>query len=53
MTMRNGFLTGVLAAALPVFGAMKARVIQTNSAGDNAHVIDPATNKVAGTITRR
>jgi YVTN family beta-propeller protein len=26
------------------------RVIQTNSAGDNVHVIDPATNKVVGTI---
>jgi YVTN family beta-propeller protein len=26
------------------------RVIQTNSAGDNVHVIDPATNKVVGII---
>ena len=26
------------------------RVLQTNSAGDNIHVIDPATNKVVGTI---
>ena len=26
------------------------RVLQTNSAGDNVHVIDPATNKVVGTI---
>jgi YVTN family beta-propeller protein len=30
--------------------AMKARVIQTNSAGDSLHVIDPATNKIVGTI---
>jgi YVTN family beta-propeller protein len=27
-----------------------ARVIQTNAAGDNIHVIDPVTNKVVGTI---
>ena len=26
------------------------RIIQTNSAGDNVHVIDPATNKVVGEI---
>jgi YVTN family beta-propeller protein len=31
-------------------GATKERVIQTNSAGDNVHVIDPATNTVVGTI---
>jgi YVTN family beta-propeller protein len=29
----------------------KVRIIQTNSAGDNVHVIDPATNTVVGTIT--
>ncbi|HWE52053.1 MAG TPA: cytochrome D1 domain-containing protein [Bryobacteraceae bacterium] len=43
-------LVGALGVVLPVFGAMKARVVQTNSAGDNVHVIDPATNKVVGTI---
>src|SRR5213078_3105108 len=26
------------------------RIIQTNSAGDNVHIIDPATNKVVGQI---
>ena len=26
------------------------RIIQTNAAGDNAHIIDPATNKVVGII---
>ena len=26
----------------------KVRIIQTNSAGDNVHIIDPATNKVVG-----
>jgi YVTN family beta-propeller protein len=29
----------------------KVRIIQTNSAGDNVHIIDPATNTVVGTIT--
>src|SRR5258706_1992760 len=29
----------------------KVRIIQTNSAGDNIHIIDPATNKVVGVIT--
>src|SRR2546430_13849848 len=28
----------------------KVRIIQTNSAGDNVHIIDPATNKVVGVI---
>ena len=28
----------------------KVRILQTNSAGDNVHIIDPATNKVVGVI---
>jgi YVTN family beta-propeller protein len=27
------------------------RIIQTNAAGDNVHIIDPATNTVVGTVT--
>lgn len=38
-----------LAIALPL-SAATVRIIQTNSAGDNLHVIDPATNKVVGVI---
>jgi YVTN family beta-propeller protein len=34
----------------PATAASKARVIQTNAAGDDVHVIDPATNKVVGVI---
>ncbi|MGH7552700.1 MAG: YncE family protein [Longimicrobiales bacterium] len=30
--------------------AGRVRILQTNSAGDNVHVIDPATNKVVGVI---
>lgn len=33
-----------------LMAASQERVIQTNSAGDNVHVIDPATNKVVGVI---
>jgi len=29
---------------------LSVRIVQTNSAGDNVHIIDPATNKVVGTI---
>src|SRR5467141_2973019 len=38
-----------LLAALPL-AASTVRIIQTNSAGDNIHIIDPATNKVVGVI---
>src|SRR6185436_16879216 len=31
--------------------ASTVRIIQTNSAGDNVHIIDPATNKVVGEMT--
>ena len=31
-------------------GDRHARIIQTNSAGDNVHLIDPSTNKVVGII---
>ena len=36
--------------ALPL-AASTVRIIQTNSAGDNVHIIDPATNKIVGEIT--
>jgi YVTN family beta-propeller protein len=47
--MRIVFLTIAFAAA--ALAASQVRVFQTNSAGDNVHVIDPATNKVVGMIT--
>jgi YVTN family beta-propeller protein len=40
----------VLAITVPLMASNVARVIQTNSAGDNIHVIDPASNKVVGVI---
>ena len=36
--------------AVPLAAQHKVRIIQTNSAGDNVHLIDPATNKVVGVI---
>jgi YVTN family beta-propeller protein len=40
-----------LAVLLSVpLGAASVRIIQTNSAGDNVSIIDPATNKVVGVI---
>ena len=39
------------AAATSGTAATHPRIIQTNSAGDNVHIIDPATNTVVGVIT--
>ena len=39
-----------LGASSPAAPQRAVRIIQTNSAGDNVHVIDPATNKVVGVI---
>jgi YVTN family beta-propeller protein len=47
-------LAGILlctASVSPLAAAdVNQRIIQTNSAGDNIHIIDPATNKVVGEI---
>jgi YVTN family beta-propeller protein len=45
-------IRAILVFLLPVvsLAADAERVLQTNSAGDNVHVIDPATNQVVGTI---
>ena len=40
----------VLLASPLALGAATVRIIQTNSAGDNVHLIDPATNKVVAVI---
>jgi len=42
--------SGVVLLAWQMTAATSVRIIQTNAAGDNAHVIDPVTNKVVGTI---
>src|SRR6185503_11952183 len=43
-------LAGIVLCATSLAAQNKVRIIQTNSAGDNVHVIDPATNKVVGVI---
>ena len=49
--MPRAVLTVALALALSAAaGASSVRIVQTNSAGTNIHLIDPATNTVAGVI---
>jgi YVTN family beta-propeller protein len=43
--------TWVLGPTASSSAAAKVRIIQTNSAGDDIDIIDPATNKVVGVIT--
>src|SRR5712671_2410560 len=40
----------LLCALSPRAAEKKVRIIQTNSAGDNVHIIDPVTNTVVGVI---
>ena len=40
----------ILFLAAPL-GAQTVRIIQTNAAGDNAHIIDPATNEIVDEIS--
>jgi len=49
LTIKPGLTHFLLVLALPL-AASSVRIIQTNSAGDDVHVIDPATNKVVGII---
>jgi YVTN family beta-propeller protein len=44
-------VAGVVVCTIPVGAENKVRIIQTNSAGDNVHIIDPVTNKVVGVIS--
>ena len=49
LSTRNWSRLGLL-LVLPL-AASTVRIVQTNSAGDNVHLIDPATNKVVGIIS--
>jgi YVTN family beta-propeller protein len=42
---------GIVLLTVSAAAQNKVRIIQTNSAGDNVHVIDPVTNKVVGVIS--
>ncbi|MGD0965888.1 MAG: cytochrome D1 domain-containing protein [Candidatus Acidiferrales bacterium] len=57
MLKRDVFLRSIAGLGIAVLGtagwsaaANKARILQTNFAGDNITIIDPATNKVIGSI---
>src|SRR5436189_4380240 len=45
-----GAIALIAIAAPSLHGSSKVVIVQTNSAGDNIHIIDPATNKVIGQI---
>ena len=53
MTYRWVFSLAVAIFMLPMTVAAQGtvRIVQTNSAGDNVHIIDPVTNTVVGEIT--
>lgn len=44
-------VVAVVLCAASLAAQQKVRIIQTNSAGDNVHLIDPATNKIVGEIS--
>jgi YVTN family beta-propeller protein len=44
-------VVGIVLCTVAISAQQKVRIIQTNSAGDNVHLIDPATNKVVGVIS--
>ena len=44
-------LAAIILCSTSLTAQHKVRIIQTNSAGDNVHIIDPVTNKVVGEIT--
>jgi YVTN family beta-propeller protein len=48
--MRHGVIAAALLALLPVAAAGQVRILQTNSQGDNIHLIDPISNRVVGEI---
>jgi YVTN family beta-propeller protein len=45
------WVRGATLTTAPKPGPLHARIVQTNSAGDNVHIIDPETNRVVGEIT--
>ena len=50
LTVLAGILLCTASVSMLAAQGTKQRIIQTNSAGDNIHIIDPATNKVVGEI---
>ena len=48
--MRHIIVVGILVAMPAGLAYAQVRIVQTNSGGDNIHLIDPATNTVVGEI---
>ena len=48
--MRKAFIVALLAGLLPTLVSAQVRIVQTNSRGDNIHLIDPATHRIVGEI---
>ena len=49
--MRHPLLAALLAVLLPGVASAQVRIVQTNSGGDNIHLIDPATHRIVGEVT--
>src|SRR5215469_5286324 len=50
MTFQRMMVTALACLTLSLSGLAQVRIVQTNSGGDNIHLIDPATNKVVGEV---
>jgi len=50
LTALAGIVLCAASVSLAAAQGSKLRILQTNSAGDNIHIIDPTTNKVVGEI---
>src|SRR6266576_5658545 len=50
LAVLGGIVLCAVSFSLLAAPSPKLRIIQTNSAGDNVHIIDPVTNKVVGVI---
>ena len=48
--MRHVAIATALLILLPAAAISQVRILQTNSRGDNIHLIDPATNRIVGEI---
>jgi YVTN family beta-propeller protein len=48
--MRHLVIAAAFVSLLPAMASSQVRILQTNSRGDNIHVIDPATNAIVGEI---
>ena len=48
--IRRTLWAAFIVLAITTVGAAQVRIVQTNSQGDNIHLIDPATNQIVGEV---